>query len=355
MDFNAFLESLLKLSPGNISDLHFKVGSPPILRINGEIRTAKFRPLEADDTKKIVQVFVPDKDELEQIKDLDTSYSLKNGPRFRVNIFRQRGTYSAVLRVISTEIPNIEDLGLPPVIKDICAEERGLILVTGITGSGKSTTLAAMIKYINSTRRAHILTIEDPIEFIHPDEMCSINQREIGTDAQDFATALRRALRQDPDIILVGEMRDKETIEIALKAAETGHLVLSTLHTLDAAKTINRIIDVFPADHHQAVRYQISSTIKAIISQRLIITSDGKGRVPAMEIMRLTESIKNCIEDEEKTSLIRDFIEKGKDVYQTQSFDQHLSDLFREGRITREIAIAASSNAGDFERALSFE
>ncbi len=355
MDFNAFLKSLLKLSPGNISDLHFKVGSPPILRINGEIRTAKFRPLNADDTEKIALLFVSDKEELLAIKDLDTSYSLENGPRFRVNIFKQRGTYSAVLRVISAEIPKIDTLGLPSVIKDICTEERGLVLVTGITGSGKSTTLAAMIRHINENRRAHILTIEDPIEFIHEDNLCSINQREIGTDADNFGMALKRALRQDPDIILVGEMRDKETIEIALKAAETGHLVFSTLHTLDAAKTINRIIDVFPADQHQSVRYQISSTIKAIISQRLLVTKDGKGRVPAMEIMRSTESIRNCIEDEEKTAMIKDYIEKGKDVYKTQSFDQHLADLFRNGRITREIAVAASSNPGDFERALSFE
>jgi len=355
MDFNGFLESLLKLAPENISDLHFKVGSPPLLRIFGKIRAAKFRPLTKEDTEMIAALFIRDSEDAHTINDLDTSFTLPSGQRFRVNLFRQRGTLSVILRVIPPEIPTLDSLRLPEVIKKICMEERGLVLVTGITGSGKTTTLAAMVQYINENRRSHILTIEDPIEFIHEDKFSSINQREIGKDTETFALALKKALRQDPDIILVGEMRDFETIEIALKAAETGHLVLSTLHTIDAAKTINRIIDVFPAEQQMQVRYQTAANLQAVISQRLLPLADGKGRIPAVEIMRSTESIRNAIEDPEKTGLIKDLIEKGRDVYQTQSFDQHMSRLFQQGLITREVAIAASSNAADFERALAFE
>ncbi|MBN2384325.1 PilT/PilU family type 4a pilus ATPase [bacterium] len=355
MDFNGFLESLLKLAPASISDLHFKVGSPPLLRILGTIRAAKFRPLTDEDTEMIASLFVHPDEEIPLLHDLDTSYTLPSGQRFRVNLFRQRGSLSIILRVIPAEVPTLDSLGLPEVLKPISLEERGLVLVTGITGSGKTTTLAAMVRHINENRRAHILTIEDPIEFIHVDKLSSINQREIGKDTDTFALALKKALRQDPDIILVGEMRDLETIEIALKAAETGHLVLSTLHTIDAAKTINRIIDVFPAEQHMQVRYQLSANLQAIISQRLLPLSNGKGRISAMEVLRSTESIRNAIEDPTKTGNIKDLIEKGRDVYQTQSFDQHLSRLFQQGKITREAAIAASSNAADFERALAFE
>lgn len=355
MDFNAFLESLLKLAPGNISDIHFKVGSPPLLRINGTMQAAKFRAFKAEDTEKIAGMFVDHPDQLKTLTDLDTSFNLSQGQRFRVNVFKQRGHLSAVLRVIPGEIPTVDSLNLPPVIKEICEEKRGLVLVTGITGSGKSSTLAAMVRYINENRKAHILTIEDPIEFIHNDQKCSVNQREVGQDTESFAEALRRALRQDPDIILVGELRDRETTEIAMKAAETGHLVMSTLHTVDTSKTISRIIDVFPGEQHQEVRYQLSAGLKAIISQRLLATADGKSRVPAVEIMRSTGAIKSCIEDPQKTSSIKDFIEKGRDVYGTQSFDQHLTSLFQDGVITKEVAVSASSNPADFERALQFE
>ncbi|MFC1851355.1 type IV pilus twitching motility protein PilT [candidate division CSSED10-310 bacterium] len=355
MDFNGFLASLLKLSPGNISDLHFKVGSPPLLRINGVIRNAKFRPLTAEDTQKIALLFLEDEELLMETNDLDTAYNLPTGQRFRVNLFRQRGTLSIVLRVIPPEIPTIESLGLPEVLKEICQEERGMVLVTGVTGSGKSSTLAAMVRQINEKRRAHILTIEDPIEFVHEDNLSSINQREVGTDTDTFATALKKALRQDPDIILVGEMRDLETIEIAMKAAETGHLLLSTLHTTDVSKTINRIIDVFPSAQHVQVRYQLSANLQAIISQRLLPLKDGRGRIAAVEVMRSTESIKAAIEDPTKTAEIKDFIRQGQDVYHTQTFDQHLTQLFQSGKITREVAIAASTNPADFERAMAFE
>lgn len=355
MDFNGFIEALLKLSPGNISDIHFKVGSPPLLRINGKIKSAKFRPLKKEDTDKIVLLFLKDEKLLDTLNDLDTAYTLPTGQRFRVNVFRQRNSLSSILRVIPAEIPTIQNLKLPPVLKEICMEERGMILITGITGSGKSSTLAAMVRYINENRRSHILTIEDPIEFIHNDILSSINQREIGRDTDSFATALKKSLRQDPDIILVGEMRDRETIEIALKAAETGHLVLSTLHTVDASKTISRIIDVFPVDQHVQIRYLLAANLKAVISQRLLPLTSRKGRIPALEIMRSTESIRNDIVDPKKTASIKDLIEKGHDIYKTQSFDQHLSVLFKKGLITREVALSASSNPADFERALSFE
>ena len=357
MDFNAFLNALLNLAPDQVSDLHFKVGAPPTLRINGVMRHAKFNKLAEADTERIVQNFLTDrqKQHLDTLKSLDTSYSTPEGQRFRVNVFRQRGVFSAVLRVIPREIPTVESLGLPPVLKEIAMEERGMVLVTGITGSGKSSTLAAMINHINHNRKGHILTIEDPIEYIYEDNQCTINQREIGPDADSFADALRGGLRQDPDVILVGEMRDRETIEIALKASETGHMVFSTLHTVDAAKTVNRIIDSFPGEQQQQVRYQLSANLKAVISQRLLRRQDEKGRVPAVEIMRSTGTIRACIEEAEKTAGIRDAIEAGRDQYQMQSFDQHLTRLYRDEAVSLETAKAASSNPADFERALQFE
>jgi twitching motility protein PilT len=357
MDLNAFLGSLLKVAPGAISDMHFKVGSPPLLRIHHEIKPTKFRPLTPSDTKQLAAGLLGKEadDALRDLKSHDSAFSLASGQRFRVNIFRQRGTLSVVMRVISATIPTVEELGIPAVVKDIAMEPRGLVLVTGITGSGKSSTLAAMVNHINHTRRAHILTVEDPIEFVHEDKLCSINQRELGSDTDSFAEALRQGLRQDPDVILVGEMRDLETVDIALKAAETGHLVLSTLHTLDAAQTVNRIIDVFPAEQQQQIRLQISTTIKGIISQRLVPRADGKGRVAAIEVLRTTATVRNCIQDPEKTAMLKDAMEKGRSVYQTQSFDQHLADLYKSKIITREVATENSANPADFERALDFE
>ena len=247
MNFNSFLTSLVSLGGGQVSDLHFKVGSPPLIRVRGVLEKARFNKLRDEDTKKIAQSLVPHVD-IDSVMGLDTSYTVPGQERFRVNIFRQRGQISIVLRVIPKAIPTIEELRLPKILETIAMEERGLVLVTGITGSGKSSTLAAMVNHINQKRSGHILTIEDPIEFIYQDLQCSVNQREVGSDTGSFAEALREALREDPDVIMVGEMRDSETIAIAMKAAETGHLVFSTLHTVDRPKTINRIVDSFPAN-----------------------------------------------------------------------------------------------------------
>ena len=353
MDFNSFLMSLVQLGQGKVSDLHFKVGSPPLLRVRGELEPARFNKLGPDDTKRIAQALIGGAS-LDGVHDLDAAYSIPGQARFRVNIFRQKGSYSIVLRVIALEIPTMEELGLPEVVKQIAMEERGLVLVTGPTGSGKSSTLAAMIRHVNETRKAHILTIEDPIEFIHQDKLCSVNQREIGGDTSDFGTGLRAALRQDPDIILVGEMRDVETMSIAIKAAETGHLVFSTLHTVDAAKTINRIVDAFPHEQQQQLRLQLAANLKAIVSQRLLPKTDG-GRIVALEIMRTTATIRDCIENPEKTAGIRDAIGAGREQYGMQLFDQHLRDLYVGQQITMETALSAASSPSDFQRALAFD
>ncbi|MFC2171084.1 type IV pilus twitching motility protein PilT [Acidobacteriota bacterium] len=355
MDFNSFLKALLSL--GDASDLHFKVGSPPLLRINGSLRPAKFNKLDAEATKRIAGGLLDEvkRQELDTLNDYDGSYNIPGETRFRVNIFRQRGQYSIILRVIPTSVPTLEELNLPEVIQQVALEPRGLILVTGITGSGKSTTLASMINYVNAKKYSHILTIEDPIEFIFQDNLSSINQREIGHDSDSFASALRAGLRQDPDIIMVGEMRDAETINIAVKAAETGHLVFSTLHTVDASRTINRIIDMYPADHQRQLRLQLSSNMKAIVSQRLLPKADGSGRIPAVEVMRTTTTIQEYIETPEKTSQIKDVIEAGRSQYQMQSFDQHLTDLYNQKIITLETALEAATSPSDFQRALTFE
>jgi twitching motility protein PilT len=353
MDFNSFLMSLVQLGQGRVSDLHFKVGAPPLLRLGGQLEPARFAKLGPDDTKRIAQSLIGSAS-LEGVNDLDTAYSIPGIARFRVNVFKQKGNYSVVMRVISLEIPSMEDLGLPEILKTIALEERGLVLVTGPTGSGKSSTLAAMIRHVNETKKAHVLTIEDPIEFLHQDNLCSINQREIGGDTLDFGTGLRAALRQDPDIILVGEMRDVETISIAIKAAETGHLVFSTLHTVDAAKTINRIVDSFPHEQQPQLRLQLAANLRAVVSQRLLPRTDG-GRVVALEIMRTTTTIQDCIENPEKTAGIRDVIGIGREQYGMQLFDQHLRDLYIAKQISLETALGAASSPSDFQRALSFD
>jgi twitching motility protein PilT len=291
---------------------------------------------------------------IENLNDFDCSYSAAGLGRFRVNIASQRRSMALVLRHIPYALPTIEGLGLPAVIGDVAMEERGLVLVTGITGSGKSTTLAAMINMINQHQKCKIITIEDPIEFLYRDAGCSVIQRECGSDTENFAKALRAALRQDPDIILVGEMRDKETIDIAIKAAETGHLVLSTVHTTDAPKTISRILSNFDSSEQSAVRLRLSETLLAVISQRLTVRADGIGRVVTCEIMRRTQTIQECIEDPEKIHMIREYIEKGREIYKMQTFDQHLTDLYKAGVITMETAKAAATSPSDFERNLSF-
>lgn len=333
------------------SDLHIKVGSTPILRVDGELMPMTSMPkLSQEDALKLAfSVMSPGQREIFKKKnDLDLAYSVPGLGRFRCNVFIQRGAVGMVFRVIPVNIPSIEDLQLPEVLKKIAMEPRGLILVTGTTGSGKSTTLAAMIDYINTNRTNNIITIEDPIEFLHRDKRSIINQREVGTDTESFSKALRAALRQDPDVILVGEMRDFETIQICLIAAETGHLVLSTLHTIDAAETVNRIISVFPPYQHKQVRTQLSSSLKGIVSMRLMPRADGKGRVPAVEVLVATITVKDCILDPDRTKLLPDVIAQGAVHYNMQTFDQSLLNLFKSELITYEEALRGATNPDDF-------
>jgi twitching motility protein PilT len=335
------------------SDLHLKVGNHPIARIRGKLTPmTQFKRLVQEDTIAMAYAIMASdkqKGKFKENLDLDIAYSVPSLGRFRCNIFNQRGTVGLVLRVIPRKIYTIDDLMLPKVLKTICQEQRGLVLVTGTTGSGKSTTLAAMIDLINATRTEHILTIEDPIEYLHRDNLSIVNQREVEADCRSFASALRAALRQDPDVILVGEMRDLETIETALHAAETGHLVFSTLHTLDATETINRVISVFPPHHQKQIRLQLAAVLKGVISQRLVPRADGQGRVPAVEVMVATETVRSCIEDKDKTKLLRDTISAGTSQYGMQTFDQSLYFLLRQGLITEEEALLRATNVGEFK------
>jgi twitching motility protein PilT len=348
MDIN---ELLKKANTLDASDLHIKVGSPPILRIYGELAplTSEKKVTNEDAVKIATTVMSAAQTETFKRKnDIDLAYSVPGLGRFRCNIFMQRGTIGIVFRVIQMRIPSIDELNLPEVIKKLSMEQRGLILVTGTTGSGKSTTLASMIDLINTSRTEHIMTIEDPIEYLHRDKKSIVNQREIGSDTESFSKALRQALRQDPDIILVGEMRDFETIQTSLVAAETGHLVLSTLHTIDSTETINRIIAVFPPYQHKQVRMQLSSVLKGVVSMRLIPKADGKGRVPAVEVLVATAMIKDCVLDPDKTKTIPDVIEQGALHYGMQTFDQSILGLYKSGHITYEEALRRATNPDDF-------
>ncbi len=348
MDINALLKKTFKLGA---SDLHVKVGSHPIVRVHGDLRllTEENKISQEDAIKLAFTVMSPGQREVFKKKnDLDLAYSVPGLGRFRCNIFIQRGTIGMVFRVIPVRIPSIDELNLPSVLKKIAIEPRGLILVTGTTGSGKSTTLAALIDQINTNKTDNIITIEDPIEYLHRDKKSIVNQREVGSDTDSFGKALRAALRQDPDVILVGEMRDFETIQTALTAAETGHLVLSTLHTTDAAETINRIISVFPPYQHKQVRIQLASVLKAVISMRLIPRTDGKGRVPAVEVLIATNTIKDCVQDPDKTKNIPDVIAQGKLHYGMQTFDQSLFDHVKAGFISYEEALKRASSPDDF-------
>ena len=334
------------------SDVHLKVGSHPIIRVHGVlIPLVEFKRLMQEDTIAMAfsMMSTQQKEKFKQFLEIDIAYSVPGLGRFRCNIFKQRGSVGLVLRLIPARILNIRELLLQPVLERICDEERGLVLVTGTTGSGKSTSLAAMVDYINSRRNCHIVTIEDPIEFLHRDKKSIVNQREVEVDTRNFAVAMRAALRQDPDVILVGEMRDFETIETALHAAETGHLVFSTLHTLDATETINRIISVFPPHQQKQIRIQLMTVIKAVISQRLLPRADGLGRVPAVEVLISTPYIKDCIELKEKTKLIRDAIAQGTSQYGMQTFDQSLYMLYKSGLITLEEAIRSASNPDELK------
>jgi twitching motility protein PilT len=334
------------------SDLHVKVGSYPMMRVNGVLMVAsEEKRLERGDTEAMIDVILSpeQREKFNAVQEVDLAYSVQGLGRFRCNVFQQRGTVGIVLRVIPFGIKTIDELGLPPVLKRIASEERGLVLVTGTTGSGKSTTLAAMIDHINATRGAHIMTIEDPIEYLHRDHHSIVNQREIAVDTHSFSQALRSALRQDPDVILVGEMRDHETVETALLAAETGHLVFSTLHTLDATETVNRIISVFPPHQQRQVRLQLSSVLKGAISQRLMPRADGLGRVPAIEVMVTTSYIRDCIVDKDKTALIHGAIASGTSQYGMQTFDQSIFSLYQQGFVTLEEALRWASNVDEFK------
>ena len=347
------INDLLKLAVASgASDLHLKVGSYPMLRINGTlvVATEEKRLDRADTEAMAMSIFSPEHlEKFKKAQEVDLAYSVPGLGRFRSNVFQQRGTVGLVLRVIPTSIKSVEELLLPQVLKKIAQEERGLVLVTGTTGSGKSTTLATLIDYINSTRAAHIMTVEDPIEFLHRDHMSLVNQREIAVDTHSFARALRSALRQDPDVILVGEMRDLETIETALLAAETGHLVFSTLHTLDAAETISRIVAVFPPHQQPQIRLQLASVLKAAISQRLLPRADGLGRAPAVEVMISTAYIRDCIVDKDKTALIKGAIAAGTSQYGMQTFDQSIFGLYQHGIVTLEEALRWASNVDEFK------
>jgi twitching motility protein PilT len=357
MDERTFQQILTAGINYGASDIHFKVGMAPMLRVSKELNWIKAPKLTKEDTETVAKLLLSHaayKDEPDK-SEIDMSYEIPEVGRFRVNIFQQMGRYSVIMRIIPYKIPTFADLNLPPSISQLANYERGLILVTGAAGNGKTSTMTAIINQINNEKKRHIITIEDPVEFVHKDMKSSVTQREVGLDTRNFTIALRASLRQDPDIIVVGEMRDYETIDVALKAAETGHLVISSVHTIDAAKTINRLLSVFPPNEQEAVRFRLAESLMAIISQRLLPSKDGKGMVVACEIMFSTLSIKECICIPEKFHLLHDYIEKGKELLGMQSFDQHLAELYRSGKLSLEVAKSASSNPSDFERSLLLE
>jgi twitching motility protein PilT len=334
------------------SDLHIKAGDVFRARIDGKLVPLTKQRLTPEQTKAIALQFIPnaeDKARIDKILDYDCSWGAPGIGRFRVNILRQRSSFMIVMRVIPFEVPTFEQLKLPAVLATVSAAERGMILVTGVTGSGKSSTMAAMIDQINRSQQKHIVTLENPIEFLHRDINCSITQREIGTDTDSFRTGLRAALRQDPDVVLIGEMRDAETIDTAMKAAETGHLLVSTLHTPDATTTISRVIAMFPPEEQDIVRIRMADALHAVVSQRLLRRKDGHGRVAALEVMIVTSTIRDLILDPTRTSEIREFIADGREQYGMQTFDQHLMDLVSQDVVDYDHALANSSNPSDFE------
>ena len=344
--------ALRRLVEAEGSDLHLTVPSPPLMRVHGELEPIPGEPeLTPEDTHAVLDRLLPNpakREEFENEGEADFSYAIDGLGRFRVNAFRQRGSVALVCRAIPYEITSIEELALPPAVARLAEEERGIVLVTGTTGSGKSTTLAAMIDQINRTRAKHVVTVEDPIEFLHPNKRSVINQREVGPDTLSFKRALRRILRQDPDVILIGEMRDEETVQTALSAAATGHLVLSTLHTLDATETINRIIDFFPPHQQQQARAMVASTLKGIISQRLVPTTDGSGRAAVCEVLCATARVQDLIADPQQTHQLPEAIAEGE-YYGMRTFDQSLLELYANGRVEMDAALRAASNPHDFK------
>jgi twitching motility protein PilT len=349
MDFHQLLTESAKRGA---SDLHLKSGSRPIVRVHGHLETQDDLPaITRDFMRKTAMTLLGEVryNALMEAEEMDLAHTVPGVGRFRINVFLCQGDVRIALRHIPDRIPAFEELHLPAVLERLSMERRGMILVTGITGSGKTTTLAAMIDFMNRTRNEHIVTIEDPVEFMHEDKKCVISQREVGQDSTSFAQALRAALRQDPDVILVGEMRDAETMEVALQAAETGHLVLSTVHTLNAAESINRIISIFPPHQEDQIRGQLSGVLEGIISQRLVVRADGKGRVPAVEVLVATGLIRDSIRDASKTNQIPSIIAAGQAQYGMQTFDQSLLGLYRQELVTYETARDAATNPDDFD------
>jgi twitching motility protein PilT len=335
------------------SDLHLRAGGPPYVRVDGDLYPLDAPALSPADTERLAFSLMsePQVREFARTNEADFAYSLAGVSRFRVNVFRQRGAVGIAIRRVLPGGSSFEALGLPPAVRKLAEELRGLVLVTGMTGSGKTTTTAAMLNHINMTRRCHVVTIEDPIEVLHTDRMAIIDQREVGIDTADFHTALRHVARQDPDVIFIGEMRDLETVEAALRAAETGHLVVSTLHTLDATETVNRIIDFHPPHQQLQARLTLAGTLKGIVSQRLLARADGRGRVPAVEIMVMNGRIFDMIVNPDQTHLVEDVIAEGE-YYGMQTFDQHLMQLFKDGTVAVEEAMSAATSPHDFTVAL---
>ncbi len=349
---HADLDRLLRrLSEADGSDLHMKVGSPPRIRVNGELIRLTDEPvIQSSDTEMISRAIMQDRtwEQFENRHEADFAYSVQGLGRFRVNAFRQRGSAGMVLRRVRQGARSFQDLNLPDVVRRLADEQRGLVMVTGPTGCGKTTTLAAMIDHINRTRECHIVTIEDPIEVLHHDELAAINQREVGFDTDNFLVALRSALREDPDVILVGEMRDSETVATALTAAETGHLVLSTLHTIDSIETVNRVVDFFPANQQRQARISLAGALRGAVCQRLVPTADGSTRVPALEVMVVNGRVQQCIVDSDRTGDIAQIIAEGE-YYGMQTFDQSLVSLLEQGVIDLRAAMVAASNPHDLK------
>ncbi|MEE8191293.1 MAG: PilT/PilU family type 4a pilus ATPase [Gemmatimonadales bacterium] len=347
------MENIIKAAvERGASDIHIKAGDVFRARIDGKLVPLTKQRLTPEQTKAIAAKLIPidaDRQRIDEIRDYDCSWGAAGIGRFRVNILRQRSSFMIVMRVIPFEVPTIEKLGLPDSLERIAEQERGMVLVTGVTGSGKSSTMAALINHINSQMNKHIVTLENPIEFLHRDVNSSVTQREIGPDTESFRMGLRAAMRQDPDVIQIGEMRDAETVDTAMKAAETGHLLISTLHTPDATTTVARIVAMFAPEEQEVARVRLADSLQAVVSQRLLPRADGHGRCAAVEVMVCTEAIRDLIRDRSRVGEIKDYIEEGRDQYGMQSFDQHLMDLVSEGVVTFETAKGAASNPDDFE------
>lgn len=360
MDRASFHKLLIFGIEKGVSDIHFEVGYPPHYRLHGELLGAtKVAAMSAADTEAIAAMILEDRhvavDFSRRFAEIDVSYSLVQRGRFRASIFRQRGAVGIVMRLIPIVVHSLDQLNLPPVIAEISQARRGMVLVTGATGNGKSTTLAAMIRHINESRHAHIVTVEDPIEYIHEPQRCMIIQREVGADTESFRDALGAALRQDPDVIMVGEVRDSETAATCLKAAETGHLVLSAIHTPDTTATIQRYVGLFDSNEQDVARDRLADCLQAVISLRLLAAKDGSRRVPAVEILRVTRSMRECIRNPARLSEVPELIRKGRDLYSMQLFDQHLADLVSSGVISFDVAKHAATNPEELERVLRMQ